>query len=385
MRNGTYVVDADAHQMEPPDFFLEWIDPSFLDRAPRLQKLESGRRYVVEGKPFTYEHGTYPMAAPEFLEAAQKARDRFAGAAKTGFSPARRVEDMDSEGVDVQIIYPSAAGQMLGREFDDPELLAACCRAYNDWSRAYCADHADRLRWAAILPIQDVALAVKEAERAAALGAVSFYVRPQPVKDRLLPHEDYWPLWETIERLDRPISVHDSASCYLPSFGDRFVTHTSGHIVSHPFEAMATMMTFIWHGMFERFPKLTLVHVECDAGWLPFWLQRMEQHYDFSGTAEHPDLKRRPTDYFKSNIFVAARADEPMLKSVVELAGDDNLLWNSDYPHPDGTWPWALGDFDRQQLTEESRRKLLWENPRRAFRIAEAPAASAHVTTAAAA
>ena len=103
MRNGTYVVDADAHQMEPPDFFLEWIDPAFLDRAPRLQKLESGRRYVVEGKPFTYEHGKYPMAAPEFLQVAKKARDRFAGAAKTGFSPAKRVEDMDSEGVDVQI------------------------------------------------------------------------------------------------------------------------------------------------------------------------------------------------------------------------------------------------------------------------------------------
>jgi len=74
-----------------------------------------------------------------------------------------------------------------------------------------------------------------------------------------------------------------------------------------------------------------------------------------------------------------------MLKSVVELAGDDNLLWNSDYPHPDGTWPWALGDFDRQPLTDESRRKILWENPRRAFRIAEAPTTSAHVETATAA
>ena len=206
------------------------------------------------------------------------------------------------------------------------------------------------------------------------------------MKDRLLPHEDYWPLWETIERLDRPISVHDSASCYLPSFGDRFVTHTSGHIVSHPFEAMATMMTFIWHGMFERFPKLTLVHVECDAGWLPFWLQRMEQHYDFSGTAEHPDLKRRPTDYFQSNIFrrgAGRRADAEERRRARRRRQPALELRLSPPRRQPG--PWALGDFDRQLLSDESRRKILWENPRRAFRIAEAPAKSAHVTTAAAA
>ena len=101
------------------------------------------------------------MAAPEFLEAAKKARDRFGRRREDRLQPAKRVEDMDSEGVDVQIIYPSAGGQMLGREFDDPGLLAACCRAYNDWSRAYCADHPDRLRWAAILPIQDVGLAAR--------------------------------------------------------------------------------------------------------------------------------------------------------------------------------------------------------------------------------
>ena len=84
------------------------------------------------------------------------------------------------------------------------------------------------------------------------------------------------------------------------------------------------------------------MHVEADAGWLPYWLQRMEQHCEFSGNAEHPDLKLRPTEYFKRNVFVACRGDEMTLPSVVELVGDDNLVFNTDYPHPDGTWPWGM-------------------------------------------
>jgi hypothetical protein len=69
----------------------------------------------------------------------------------------------------------------------------------------------------------------------------------------------------------------------------------------------------------------------------------VEQHWEFSGNAEHPDLRLRPTEYFKRNVFVAARGDEMTLRSVIELAGDDNIVFNTDYPHPDGTWPWGMG------------------------------------------
>ena len=72
-------------------------------------------------------------------------------------------------------------------------------------------------------------------------------------------------------------------------------THTSGHIIAHPFEAMVAMMSLIWYGVIERNPTLRIVHVEADAGWLPYWLQRMEQHFEFSGNAEHPGSEA-PTD-----------------------------------------------------------------------------------------
>jgi predicted TIM-barrel fold metal-dependent hydrolase len=220
-----------------------------------------------------------------------------------------------------------------------------------------------------MLPFQDVDLAIAEAHRAAAMGTVSYFIRPNPIRGLNLNNKYYWPLFGEIEKLDLPISIHDSGSPQLPSFGDRMDTHTSGHILSHPFEAMYAMTCLIWGGIFERFPRLTAVHLEADAGWVPYWLQRMEQHWDFSGNAEHPDMKMRPTEYFQRNVFVACRSDEPTLKAAIELVGDNNFVWNSDYPHPDGTWPWALRKMEEQPIPEASKRKILWDNAARAFRL----------------
>jgi predicted TIM-barrel fold metal-dependent hydrolase len=371
MRDGYKIADTDSHMMEPEWLWEKYIAGGYKAAAPKMGHApDSGRRtFIVEGEPFTREKGQYPMAAPAFLQVAQRAGERFARARATGFSAESRLQDMDEQGVDVQILYPTFAGQMLGREFHDTALLAACCRAYNDWAAEYSSAETKRLRWAAILPMQHVEAAVAEADRAAANGAVSFYVRPNPVKGRSIFNEDYLPLWTEVEKLGMPISTHDSASSSVPSFGDRMSTHTSGHILSHPFEAMAAMAGLIWYGVLERLPKLKVVHVEADGGWVPYWLQRMEQHWNFSGNAEHEYLTMRPTEYFKRNFFVAFRGDEPTLKPAVELLGDDNFVWDTDYPHGDGTFPWGLQKFLEQPISESSKRKILWENPARAFNL----------------
>jgi predicted TIM-barrel fold metal-dependent hydrolase len=368
MRDGRRIVDTDTHQMEPAAMWEEYIDPRFTADAPRLQQIDGRTAMGVEGESLTAE-GKYPFSTPEFVAALMRGMQRFERARGAQFNADSRLQDMDAEGVDVQIIYPTVGGQLLGREFRDPALLAACCRAYNDWSAAYCQAAPERLRWAAMLPVQDVELALAEARRTAAAGAVSFYVRPNPVRGRNLYHRDYFPLWSEIERLDKPICLHDSGSPHLPSYGERMDTHTTGHIIAHPFEAMVAMMSLIWYGVAEHFPRLTVVHVEADAGWLPYWLQRMEQHWDFSGNAEHPDLKLRPTEYFRRNFFVACRGDEMTLRSVVDLVGDDNVLFNTDYPHPDGTFPWGMQKLHAQPIPETSKRKILWDNAARAFRL----------------
>jgi predicted TIM-barrel fold metal-dependent hydrolase len=368
MRDGRKILDADTHQMEPADMWERHIDARFKAQVPRLEKVGARHAMSVEGESLTNE-GKYPFSTPDFLAALMRGMQRFERARTAGFNAQSRLQDMDEQGVDVQVLYPTIGGQLLGREFRDPALLAACCRAYNEWTAEYCSAAPKRLRWAAMLPLQDVDAAVAEVRHAAAAGAVSFFIRPNPVKDRNLYHRDYFPLWAVIEQLDKPVCIHDSGSPHVPSYGDRMDTHTTGHIIAHPFEAMVAMMSLIWYGVFEHFPRLTVVHVEADAGWVPYWLQRMEQHWEFSGNAEHPDLKLRPTEYFKRNVFVACRGDEMTLRSVVELVGDDNVVFNTDYPHPDGTWPWGIQRLQEQAIPESSKCKILWDNAARAFRL----------------
>ncbi len=371
MRHEFRVIDTDSHQMEPPTMWAEYIDAGYADRAPRIGELGNGRQgMVVEGEPITRQTGAYPMDSAEFLKAVRTAMGRFERTRQAGYSADSRLQDMDEEGVDVQVIYPTVGGQILGKPFADPELLAAVCRAYNDWSIEYCSRAPERLRAAAMLPLQAPDLAVEEVRRVAARGAACFYLRPNPVQGRNLSDPAYDGLFSAIEASGKPICIHDSGSPYLPSFGDRMTTHTSGHIIAHPFEAMVAMMSLIWFGAIERHPRLKVVHVEADAGWLPYWLQRMEQHYEFSGNAEHPQLTRRPTDYFKSNFLVSCRGDEVTLPSVCELVGDDYVAFNTDYPHPDGTWPVGMRALEQQPLPEQSLRKIFWDNAAPLFGVA---------------
>lgn len=371
MRDGFKIIDTDAHMMEPEWMWERYTEDAYKSRAPKMGTIpESQRRgFMVEGESFVREKGKYPMAAPAFFAAVKKAMERFERAAKTGFSAQSRLEDMDAQGVDVQILYPTVAGQMLGREFRDTKLLAACVRAYNNWACDYASAAPDRLRWAAALPMQDPEEAIKEAHRAAEMGCVSYYMRPNPVGGRSLWNEELFPVWSEIEQIGKPISTHESASSSVPGFGDRMDTHVSGHILSHPFEAMAAMAGLIWYGVFERFPNLKVVHVEADAGWVPYWLQRMEQHWNFSGNAEHEYLTKRPTEYFKHNVCVAFRGDEPTMKAAVELVGDGNFSWDTDYPHPDGTYPWGVESMLKQPIPPEAKRKILWDNAARWFNL----------------
>jgi predicted TIM-barrel fold metal-dependent hydrolase len=363
VRDGLRILDADAHHMEPVSLWDEYLPAPLRERGPRVAEVHGRRIQIIEGEPVV-RHREYPWpdSSVPHRSHGMLTRVRLARAGAEA-----RLEDMDAHGVDVQILFPTAAAHLLGREYRDPALLAACCTAYNRWSRDYVRAAPDRLRWAGLVPLQDVKLAVEEAHRAADLGAVGLYVRPSPVRGRNLHHEDYVPLWTALESLGLPLCIHDGSSPQLPSYGERMSTHTAGHILSHPFEAMGAMTSLIWYGVVERFPRLRVVHLEADAGWLPWWLQRMEQHWELSGTAEHPGLTLGPTDYFRRNFWVGCRGDERTLPGVLTLVGDDRILFTTDYPHGDATWPGGIPALEAQPIPRESLRRVFWDNGARCF------------------
>ena len=351
--------------MEPVSMWAEFLAPEYRDQGPRIVEVDGFPLVTIEGEPLVRRR-RFPFPAPHVP---QRATGLLTRVRVAHFGTTARLADMDAHGVDVQILFPTVGGQLLGREFRDAGLLAACCRAYNAWCREQSRAAPERLRWVATLPLQDVALAMEEARRAAADGAVGFYMRPSPVLGRNFYHPDYEPLWAAIESLGLPVCIHDGSSPLLPSYGDRMTTHTSGHILCHPFEAMSAMMSLIWYGVVERFPALRFIHLEADAGWLPYWLQRMEQHYDLHARAEHPSMVMSPTAYFRRNFYVACRGDEKTLPSVVDLVGDERLLFHTDYPHSDATWPAGLEAIESQPIPEESLRRIYWDNGAQAFGI----------------
>ena len=213
MRNGFRILDTDCHQIEPPSIWAKYIDPEFADRAPAMADIGGGKQaMVVEGMPLTKQDGNYPMDAKEFHDAVVEAMKQHEEARAQGFNAISRLADMEREGVDVQVVYPTVGGQLLGKQFHDTDLLAACCRAYNDWSIDYCSADAAKLLSAAMLPMQSPDHAIEEAKRSSERGAACFYIRPNPVEGRNLYHPGFDRLWAVLAELGKPVCIHDSGS-----------------------------------------------------------------------------------------------------------------------------------------------------------------------------
>ena len=182
-RTGHPVVDADGHVIELPDMWAEYLEPEYRDRAPRFVQDEHGRTAQLIGDGLT------GRLAVEMSERSQAGMDTVA-ARTGGWDPKIRLQDMDAEGIDMAVLFPSMSFFVC--EVADPELDAVLCRAYNDWLADYCAAARDRLFGVALLPLQDVDASVRELERTAERhdfrGA---FFRPNPYAGRPIQHPAY--------------------------------------------------------------------------------------------------------------------------------------------------------------------------------------------------
>jgi predicted TIM-barrel fold metal-dependent hydrolase len=364
MEKPELVVDADGHVVELPPMWLEHLAPEFRGRAPRYTTDENGRFCLVLGDTlvarFAYDLSTH--TSDDWEHAPHR---------EGGWNPKRRLSDMDAEGIDRAVLFPSLA--FFACEAKDPALDAALCRAYNDWVAGYCRAAPDRLFAVALLPLRDLPAALRELERAAGeLGLRGAFVRPNPLAGRPLHHPAYEPLWECAAALDVPIAVHEGLSDTLPTLGrDRFENPVMLHVLSHPFEQMAACAGLVLSGVMERHPRLRFAFLESGSGWLPYWLERMDSHFE-TWRALLPAIRERPSDYFRRQCFVSCDPDDGCLRAVVEAAGDECIVWASDYPHPDAHFPGTLART-RESLSgisEASRRRILGGNALRLYGLA---------------
>lgn len=358
------IIDADGHVMEPVGMWERWIDPAFRDRAPRITRGPDGRTVFLSGGRHS------PRAeciSPAMLASFAARTAAYLGEYReAGYTAAAQLRAMDAGGIEMAFLYPTQGLYVAAVDDLDPALGLAVCRAYNDWVRDFCDPAPERLRPVAMLvALHDPALAVAEARRVAARGFAGVFVRPNPIRGRTLDHADYEPLWAECERLGLAVGVHEGVGAHLPTAGaDRFRGFFATHAASHPLEQMLAVLALIGGGVLERHPGLRVAFLEAGCGWLPYWLWRLDEHWEKTrGIAGEPELPLRPSEYFRRQCWVSCEPDEPYLPRILDLIGEDRVLFASDFPHPDHTWPETAEAMRAVPLPAATRRKILWDNP----------------------
>jgi uncharacterized protein len=287
-----------------------------------------------------------------------------------GSDPGARIMDMDAEGIDVAVLYPTIGLYFWALE--DPAAAAALARAYNDWLAEFCSAAPDRLFGAGMLPMQDPGAAVDELRRFHQESAFrAAFVRPNPCNGRVLSDPAYEPLWEEAEAIGLPIAIHEGSSVTIPTLGaDRPFNALVLHTVSHPFEQMMACAELIAEGVMERHPSLRFVFLESGATWGAFWPQRMdEQVHGFGGYC--PQMVLKPSEYFARQCWISADVDESALAAVVPVIGAERIVWGSDYPHHDATFPGAVTELRHtlRSLSASVQEKILGANAKQLYRL----------------
>jgi predicted TIM-barrel fold metal-dependent hydrolase len=253
-------------------------------------------------------------------------------------------------------------------------------RACNNYYAHFCSANPDRLKCMATLPAQDIPAAVEEMRRATQeLGHLGVTLPPN-VDGKNLDHPDFYPIYEEAQRLGIPISVHWGNGAYLTAAGtERFNTHFMVHAVGHPFEQMIALACIVCGGVLEQFPNLRFAFLEAGCGWLPYWVERLHEHYE-RRAAEMPLMKREPLEYITSgSCYFAAEPDEKLVPAVLEMIGDKYVLYSSDYPHTDSKFPYSVKCVrERTDIPEAVKEKILSRNALKYYGL-EAGKASGNV------
>jgi predicted TIM-barrel fold metal-dependent hydrolase len=359
------VISADSHITEPAETYIDFIDPAFADRAPRLTDCgpEIGDAFVIEGFSRPFSLGTVAAAGKPADEIKQHG-SRFSDLHRGGWDPEARMADQVRDGVAAEVIYPSIG--MILCNLTDLDYKKACFDAYNRWIAGYCAAHPQRLVGLGQSAMRTPEEGIADLEAMKALGLRGVMMPGQPgledYDSRI--YDEFWAA--TVE-----LGV-------VPSF--HILTMKGGHTRGPKMNTFLSIVRgcqdvlgmLVLGGVFERNPGVKVVCAEADAGWVPHFMYRLdhayERHHNWLPAGQ--ELTRAPSEYFADNIYVTFQDDWTAFR----YANDMNwrhLMWANDFPHSDSTWPWSqeLLEKHTKELTEDQKRSILGGNVADLYRI----------------
>jgi predicted TIM-barrel fold metal-dependent hydrolase len=334
------ILSSDSHVFEPPDLWQTRIDRAFRDRAPRMVRIDGADQIVVEADQVLSGIGLISNAGARF-EAPEtiSGNARFEDVHRGGYDPDQHLADMRLDGVAGEVLYPSQG--LFYFRVADSALQAAIFRAYNDWLAEFCRTDPARLKGIAMISVDDVAGAIGELERAARVGLAGAMITEYPLEHQRYDQPEYEPFWAAAAALGLPLSLHTATRRQgkIRGAGARTLRDASSRATKAFYPALS-MCDMIFSGVFERHPTLTLAIVEFELAWAPHLLATMdytyrERHeeaiYRFKGDV-------RPSDFFHRNVVLSFQEDAIGIR-LRDVIGADNMMWGSDYPHSESTFP----------------------------------------------
>jgi predicted TIM-barrel fold metal-dependent hydrolase len=369
-------VDADGHILEPPDLWQSYLEPRYRDRALRICTDDEGLEYLeIGGKASLLSRRGFPgtlggMGKTDVESFRPKPeRTYLAGAPHGSMDAAERLERLDAENLDAALLYPTI-GILWEAELEDTELTQAYCRAYNRWIADFCRDSGGRLVPIAHLSLGDPEAAARELERAVRDGCRGAFVVPFTWNKTPHGHPDHDPVFAAAQDLDVPFALHPSfepVELVSRRFKDLrkarlLASVTASDGVRHAFT------TLFDYGVFDRFPRLKLVVLESGAGWIGYWLDRLDAVYSQTVIGQRVPLREKPSFYFRRQCWISADPDERTIAGLSTLLGADRFFWASDYPHADHTGHY-LEELEKlaADLSEDARARVLGRNVREAY------------------
>jgi predicted TIM-barrel fold metal-dependent hydrolase len=367
MTRPVVVIDGDGHICEPDLVWTEYTQKKFRDDVLQVRTIDGESHIFIEGRQLPFGGGATIAHAcvPGGFEPGQ--HPTWADIPAGSHDPAARLKVMDDEGIDQALLFPST--HLLTGDVTDPTIAAETCRAYNDWISDFCKRDPSRLFAMGLVPMQDVDLAIKEAKRLASIGLKGFMSRPERYRDLALYDPACDGLWHTAVTDGLAVGIHGSFGSQMHSFSTgRYKDNLFyDHMIAHPFGQMAVMMDLIAGGVMDRFPELRVGFFESGLGWMPYWIDRLDEHFEVMGH-HTPWLKRKPSEIFAEQCFVSMEADELSgLKWMVEKGLGHCVVWGSDYPHFDSTFPGAYREAEQTFTTvgTDIASAVVYNNPRR--------------------
>jgi predicted TIM-barrel fold metal-dependent hydrolase len=342
-----FVIDADGHIMEDHKDIFGHIKGNFSEME---------------------WHSTWPMFDADGWQR---------GLARKG-----KREDPDAEawirfqnehGIDCAVLYPTSA-LALGM-IQLPAWASAIAQGYNDWLYDRFISQSPRLKGVALLAPQDPKAAAAELRRCVKELGFSAGLLPSATNNRtpLYGSPVFHEIYDEAQRLDVPLTIHGGVSQNLGL--DRVASFLEAHMLEHPVGLFIQITNMMFQGVFQEFPKLRVAYLEAGAGWVPFMMDRMEEDYEKFAARLAPNLKSPPSKFFKSgNIFVTMEVEERTAPYLADLIRDDVIMWASDFPHERERDQFG-GDLPhlkaRKDLSDEFKRKMLYDNPVRFYRFTE--------------